>query len=178
MTRYVERGEPSRAAATVPLVAEKLHVGKRRVETGRVRVRKVVQEEMRTVAEPLKREQVTVERRKVERVVSGPQPTRREGDALIIPIVEEELVIQKRLVVREELVVRTRVIEERRPQRIAVLREEARVERQGPQDRWEPIGNSDEAATPPGATAGNPGRMDKRGTKVARPARRQGRRRK
>jgi uncharacterized protein (TIGR02271 family) len=149
------------ATVAVPVVHEQLLVGKRVEESGRVRIKKVVREEEQVVDEPLTREEVTVERRPVERVAQGPQEPRTEGDATIIPIVREVLVIEKRLMVTEELVVRKRVVEERHPQTFTVRREEAVVERLGP--RGTPAESGDEGSTtaPPG------GKMGKGGTKVA-----------
>src|SRR4051812_37594004 len=86
----------------VPVVHEEARFATRQVETGRVRVRKLVREEEEPFDEPLAREEVTVERVRVECFVDGPQPTRREGDAVVIPIVEEVLVVEKRLMLKEE----------------------------------------------------------------------------
>jgi uncharacterized protein (TIGR02271 family) len=121
------------ATVAIPVVHEELRVGKRVEESGRVRIRKVVREEEETVDEPLTREEVTVERRAVNRPAEGPQETRTEGDALIIPVVREVLVVEKRMMVTEELVVRKRRVEERHTETVTVRREEAVVERLGPQ---------------------------------------------
>ena len=59
----------------VPVVAEELVVGKRTVETGRVRLTKKVREREETVDEPLLREDVTVERVLVNRPWEGGPPT-------------------------------------------------------------------------------------------------------
>lgn len=115
--------------AVVPVVEEEVRFGTRQVETGRVRVRKLVREEEETFDEPLAREEVTVERVAVEKFVDGPQPMRREGDVVVIPIVEEVLVVEKRLMLKEELRVRKRIVEERSPQTVTLRREEAVVER-------------------------------------------------
>lgn len=90
---------------------EELEIGKRVVSAGEVRVHKHVQLEQVREVVPLMREDVTVERRPLP-AGAGLEP-RQEGDTLYVPIVEEELVIQKRLIAREELVIRKRqVIEE------------------------------------------------------------------
>jgi uncharacterized protein (TIGR02271 family) len=154
------------ATVAVPVVHEEVHVGKRVEETGRVRIRKVVREEEQTIDEPLTREEVTVERRAVSRPAEGPQESRTEGDALIIPVVSEVLLVEKRLMVTEELVVRKRRVEEHHPQTVTVRREEAVVERLGPQGA--PASGDDAAkAVPPGAAAGEAGEMGKGGTPVA-----------
>ena len=45
----------------------------------------------------------TIERVKVERLVTEPVSQRQEGDTLILPVVEEVLVLEKRLMLREEI---------------------------------------------------------------------------
>jgi uncharacterized protein (TIGR02271 family) len=90
---------------------EELEIGKRVVSAGEVRIHKRVQTERVREVVPVMREDVTVERRPVP-PGAGLEP-RQEGDTWYVPIVEEELVIQKRLVAREELVIRKRhVVEE------------------------------------------------------------------
>jgi hypothetical protein len=48
-------------------------------------------------------EQISIERVPVNRLVEEPAENRQEGDTLIIPVVEEVLVLQKRILLREEL---------------------------------------------------------------------------
>ncbi len=45
----------------------------------------------------------TIERVKVERLIQEPVSQRQEGDTLILPVVEEVLVVEKRLMLREEI---------------------------------------------------------------------------
>jgi uncharacterized protein (TIGR02271 family) len=119
--RLTERSE-----VVIPVVAEEVEVGKRTVEIGRVRVTKVVREREEVVAEPLTRDEVTVERVPVGRVADGLVGVRQEGDTMIIPLLEEVLVVEKRLMVREELrITRRRVLEDHR--RVIPLREEDAV---------------------------------------------------
>jgi uncharacterized protein (TIGR02271 family) len=90
---------------------EELEIGKRTVSAGEVRIHKHVRTEQVREVVPVMREDVTVERRPLP-PGAGLEP-RQEGDTWYVPIVEEELVIQKRLVAREELVIRKRqVVEE------------------------------------------------------------------
>jgi uncharacterized protein (TIGR02271 family) len=115
--------------AVIPLVAEELAVGKRTVETGRVRVVKSVREEQQTVDQPLMAEQVEVERVAVNRVVDGPVEVRHEGDVMVVPVLEEVLVVEKRLMLREELRITRRRTETRQPQTVTLRKEEATIER-------------------------------------------------
>jgi uncharacterized protein (TIGR02271 family) len=116
-------------AVVVPVMEEELRVGKRVVETGRVRVHKTVHEHEEVVDEPLMREEYDIERVPVDAFVDGPVAPRYEGETLVVPVLEEVLVVEKRLVVREELRLTRRRTEERRPQRVKLLSEEVSVER-------------------------------------------------
>jgi uncharacterized protein (TIGR02271 family) len=120
---------PRRAIA---LAREELRVGKRKVETGRVRVKKRVREHEEIVREDLLREDVEVQRVPVDRILEGSSEPRREGDVLVIPVVEEVLVMHKQLRVVEELHVRRR--RSTSPHRLGVVlrSEEATVERDPP----------------------------------------------
>jgi uncharacterized protein (TIGR02271 family) len=116
----------------VPLLAEQLRVGARPVETGRVRITKLVREEQEVIDRPLLQEQVDVERVTMNRFVDGPVPTRTEGpdgQTLVIPLLEEVLVVEKRLMLREEVRVTRRSGVHHDPRTVTVRTEEARVER-------------------------------------------------
>lgn len=114
----------------IPLAAEDLVVGKREVVTGLVRVRLGVEAREELVDEPLARETVEVERREVGRFVDEAPPVREEGDLLIVPVVEEVLVVERRLRLKEELVLRRVRTEERHRESVTLRREVASVERE------------------------------------------------
>lgn len=113
----------------IPLHEEILSVGKRTAEGDRVRVETRVVERRQTVEQDLDSEEVDIERVPVGRPIDAVPETRRDGDVLIVPVVEEELVVTKRLVLKEELHIRKRTA--RRTERVtATLRaEEAAVTR-------------------------------------------------
>jgi len=99
----VEKDTVEKDLVVIPVIEETLEVRKRAVDVGGVRVRKNVQEREQTVDETLLREEVQVERVPMNRVLDGPVEPRQEGDTLVIPVVEEVLVIEKRLVLKEEI---------------------------------------------------------------------------
>ena len=106
----------------VVLSHEEMDVQTRWVAAGEVHITKRVETEQVRQLVPVEREEVSVERRPVPADITDFSP-RTEGDVTYIPIVVEELVIQKRLVAHEELVIRkTRVTEEQ------VVEEELRRE--------------------------------------------------
>jgi uncharacterized protein (TIGR02271 family) len=131
-TAFERGGESGRAAVSplvVPVIEETLDVHTTSVEAGRVRLRKVVHEREETVDPPLMHEEVVVERIPINRVVEGPVSVRSEEDTLIIPLVEEVLVVEKRLLLKEEVRITKRRVETHAPQRVKLRREEAVVER-------------------------------------------------
>jgi uncharacterized protein (TIGR02271 family) len=71
---------------------------------------------------------VVIERVPINRVVEAPIAARSEEDTLIIPLLEEVLVVEKRLLLKEEVRITKRQVETHMPQRVTLRREEATVE--------------------------------------------------
>ena len=116
----------------LPLVEEQIAVGKRAVETGRVRVSTSMIEEAVTVHESLARESVEVTRVPVDREVTGVPTIREEGDVTIVPVLEERLVIEKRLFVVEEIHLRRNRVAEGVEIPATLKRTHVEVERRSP----------------------------------------------
>ncbi len=118
---------------TMRLREEQLRTRKEPVQTGQVNVRKEVKTETKNVEVPVTREEVVVERHPVE----GDQPAREdigEGDEIHVPVMEEQVRVEKRPVVREEVSVHKRPVQETEQVSEDVRREEARIDRQGDAD--------------------------------------------
>ena len=115
---------------SIPVVQEEVVVSRRPVVRGRVRVVRRLVREPREIEVPLTTEHVEIDRVPVDRPVDEPPGPRWEGDVLIIPRVEEVLVVEKRLRVCEELHVRTVKTQEIHRQTTSVRREEIEVERE------------------------------------------------
>ena len=113
----------------IPVIQEEAFLDKRVVETGKVRISKRISEHEELIDEPLFREEVTVERVPVNQYVDQPPQVRHEGDVMIIPVVQEQIVMQKRLVLVEELRVRKQIVETHQPQSVTLRREEIDVRR-------------------------------------------------
>ena len=113
----------------VPVLVEALEVQKRVVETGKVRITKVVHERETVVDEPLWRDHVAISRVPMQRVVDGPVPVREENGTTIISVVEEVLVVEKRWMLQEEIHIRKRRTETHQPQQITFRSEEVQIER-------------------------------------------------
>jgi uncharacterized protein (TIGR02271 family) len=88
---------------TIPLVEERVTIDKRSVETGRVRIRTAVAEKLARVSEELERDDVTIERVPINKEVTEVPQIREEDGVLIVPLLEEVVVVEKRLMLKEEL---------------------------------------------------------------------------
>lgn len=113
----------------IPIIEERAFVDKEVVETGKVIISKRISEHEEIIDEPLLREQVSVERVAVNQFVEEHPEIRHDGDTMIIPVVEERIVVSKRLFLVEELRVKKQVIESHQPQKITLLKSEIDVKR-------------------------------------------------
>jgi len=117
---------------TIPVVAEQLAVGTRTVDTGRgVRIHKTVVEQPVTIDERLVRDEVEIKHVAVDRIVALEEAptTRHEGDTMIVPILEEVLVVERRVRIKEELHI-TRIQREETHREAVVLKaEQVSIER-------------------------------------------------
>jgi uncharacterized protein (TIGR02271 family) len=116
----------------IPVAREEAEVSRQRVETGVVKVRKIVHERVETIDEPILHDEVDIEHVAVNRVVQAPEPPREEGDVLIIPVYEEVVTVQRQWVLKEEVRVRRREVQTRHREHITVREEQAIVERRAP----------------------------------------------
>jgi uncharacterized protein (TIGR02271 family) len=107
---------------------EELRAGTREREAGALNVRKRVRTEREQVRVPTKHEEVSVERVPVE----GREASEAEigEDEVSMPVVEEEVVVNKRAVVKEEIRVRKDVVEDEEIVEEDVRKEEVDVEDQ------------------------------------------------
>jgi stress response protein YsnF len=88
------------------------------VETGRVAVTRVTREQSEVVAETLGQESVEIRRTQIGRQIETMPHVRQEDDTIVIPIVEERLVVERRLFLKEE--VRVRLVSSRKTHRQVV----------------------------------------------------------
>ena len=132
-TRAVKANTPTDGEKMViPVIEEEITVGKQVVEAGRVRISKRISEHEELVDVPLFREEVSVERVPINLFVEAVPQVRQEGDTMIIPVVEEQIIVQKKLLLVEELRVRKEVIEHHQPQTVNVRKEQVEIKRVAP----------------------------------------------
>jgi len=113
----------------IPVIREEAVVQTRPVEGGGVRVHKTVNEREEVINQPTYQEDVDVERVTVGRVVEIVPQVREEGDTLIIPVLEEMLVVEKRLVLKEEVRITRRRSQQTEEARVVLREEQVRIER-------------------------------------------------
>jgi uncharacterized protein (TIGR02271 family) len=125
-----ERKRPSEGTA-VPLLEERLEVKKRTVTTGKVRVvthTETVEEVVRAV---LDGEEADVQTIELDQPIVGPVPQiRTEGDVIIVPVLEEILVVEKRLVLKREIRITKRRTSETVEIPVSLRKQRVKVERQ------------------------------------------------
>jgi uncharacterized protein (TIGR02271 family) len=123
---------------TVQRSEEEILVGRREREAGTMRVRKRVRTEREHLEVPKKHTEVTVERVPVEETESGAQDitaTPQIGEEeIVVPVVEEEVVVEKRPVVKEEIRIRKQVVEDVEVVEEDVRKEEVEIEERKARD--------------------------------------------
>ena len=117
----------------IPLLSEELRVEKRQIEKSRVRIHKKVSEREELVDESLVSEEVSVQRVPVNEYVEDLPTPWYDGDTLVIPVLEEVLVVEKKVMLREEIRVSKVQREIGKPQRVTLRKEEAIIERISPE---------------------------------------------
>ena len=138
------RTAPSEASDRLQLREEQLEVDKERVQKGEVRLRKEIVTEQRTIEVPVTREEVVIERH----AAAADEPAEGaigDGEEVRIPLMEEEVRVEKTPIVREEVSVRKRQVQGTERVSETVRREEARIEGQGDARISEQTGTASES---------------------------------
>ena len=113
----------------IPIIEETLSVGKRVVETGKIRLQKAVQDYQEQLDEPLAVRTFDIERVVLNCPIKSAPGVRQDGPTTIYPVVEEQLVLTKQLILREEIRVTQRDSERRDNQIVTLHREHVVIER-------------------------------------------------
>jgi uncharacterized protein (TIGR02271 family) len=121
--------DEKREERAVPVIEEELVAGTRAFKTGSIRVRKSVERIRKQVDMPVMRDVVKVSRVPVNRRVTGMPAIREEGDTVIVPVVEEEIIVKRRLVLKEEIHIVRRRVDDHATRTVTLGREHATVER-------------------------------------------------
>jgi len=111
----------------IPILGEDVIFEKRRRAKRRVRVSTVTRQQEEQLDCELLRENVELERVPIGKIISEVPAVREEGDSVIIPVVEEVLVVERRLLLKEEIRVHRTKKMERHHESISVRRQEGVV---------------------------------------------------
>ena len=114
---------------TVEILKEELKVDKRTVETGTVRFIKKVHETEETIQVDLASTNVTVEKIAINQIVDTAPAIRYEGEVMIVPVLKEVLVTEKKLMLVEEWHISQAVTTREHKENIPLREEELIVER-------------------------------------------------
>jgi uncharacterized protein (TIGR02271 family) len=125
----VERVSDPVGETIIPLLAEEAVVLKQTVETGRVQVTRVTHEREQFIDEELACERVEIERIPIGRQVDSVPAMREEGEIIVIPVVEEVLVVERRLLLKEEVRIRRVRTTEKHQEAVSLRHQEAVVTR-------------------------------------------------
>lgn len=125
--------QPSDRHRVIPVIIEEAEISRRQIISN-VRINKQVHEREELVDEPGFREEVEVKHIAINRVVDTPPEPRTEGDTLIIPVLEEVLVVEKRLILKEEVRITRQRQTIRNPQRVTLRSESIEIERSDPEE--------------------------------------------
>ena len=131
LAEVIPEAKRSEVVEVIPVVEETLRVEKREYESGRVLVHKTVTEREELAEVLLRQQDLIVERVPVGRAVSEAPQTRQDGDTLIVPILEEVLVVEKRLFLKEELRIRKHSSERTEQHKVRLRTEHVEIEQTG-----------------------------------------------
>lgn len=118
------------ARITIPVIEEQIVVDKKVVETGQVTFSKKIKEFVEAVEIPLSQEEVVIKRvSKNELVDVMPPSSRYEGDVMIVSVLKEVAVVEKRMMLVEEIHISKIKSEKTETQEVTLRKEEVNVTR-------------------------------------------------
>ena len=149
----------------LPVVEERLHVGRETVSTGALRVDVKPQQRLQTLDLDATHDDVEIERVAVNREVDAPRAPWQDGDVLVVPVYEETLVLRKQLVLKEELRLHRRRHTRHWQQDVVLLHDTVNLQRRAADGSWAPApgpvgagppADGPQTGSPDGTTAVSP----------------------
>lgn len=115
---------------TIPILEEEIKVTKKVVDTGVVNISKTIGESTEYLDIPLSNEEIVVNRIPKNEIIDiMPAASRYEGDIMIIPVLKEVAVIEKRIMLVEEIHVTKIKTEKTETHEVTVRKEEVNITR-------------------------------------------------
>jgi uncharacterized protein (TIGR02271 family) len=128
-----EMGQDARQGSAettvIPVVEEEVAIEKQQTVTGRVQIRKTVEEREEVIDTPIMYDEVHIQRVKHNQLVQEPATHRQEGETFILPVHKEVLVVEKRLMLVEEIHITKRQREEHMQDTVTLRKENVSVDR-------------------------------------------------
>lgn len=112
----------------VPIHEERLRVTVEPVDLGELRIHKAVEHFPERVTRSVGRDEVEIERVPLDRLLDLPVEPYQDGEWLVVPVMEEVLVITKQLVLTEEVRIRTKRVTEEQEVYETLRREHVSIE--------------------------------------------------
>ncbi len=140
----------------LPVVEERAAVTTHEVDKGGVRVSTEIVTEDETVETELHDQTAELERVRVDRVVEERPEPRLEGDTVVVPILEERVVVTKQLVVTEEVRIKIDEVTRLDKQSIPLAKEKVTI------NRIPPGSGEDAPSAPTGPGGDAPAHPDSR----------------
>lgn len=118
------------AKITIPILEEEIKVTKKVVDTGVVNISKTIGESTEYLDILLSNEEIVVNRIPKNEIIDiMPAASRYEGDTMIIPVLKEVAVIEKRMMLVEEIHVTKIKTEKTETHEVTVRKEEVNITR-------------------------------------------------
>ena len=115
---------------SIPVIEEEVQISKKAVHTATVQISKKVSETEEEINIPLTAEQYNVTRVPINEVVATlPPAVRYEGDTMIISVIKEVLVVEKKYEIIEEVHVTKQTSQTTETQHITLRKEQVSIER-------------------------------------------------
>lgn len=122
---------PDEENIVIPVIKEFLNVDKKVVETGKVLIKKRIENEEKDINIPLQSETYEVERIAVrDHLFDEPPQVRNEGNKMIIPVVREIVEVRKRYEVTEEIHITKKETVTQHKEKVTLKKEKVSVERE------------------------------------------------
>jgi uncharacterized protein (TIGR02271 family) len=117
---------------TLPVMEENLRLGVGKIEKGKLTAKKKITEEDLIVSGPVLQDELSIERIPLNQYIDeAPPSVRYEGETMVIPVIEEEVVVQTRLRLVEEVRITRRQRERIAEEPVTIRREEVIIQRDG-----------------------------------------------
>jgi len=115
---------------SVPVIKEQIIIDKRTIDTAKVSVSKKSKDRDVQIDVSEEHDDIQIERVSVNQIVETEPTARHEGDTLVIPVLREEVVIEKKLVLVEEVRITRKKKRKVRREEVNLREEEVSISRE------------------------------------------------